>query len=225
MPGFGSPARPHRPEAPAAGVRHPNQLWVRGDVMARCGWVNEREPDYVAYHDHEWGVPLTDGRTLWELSVLEGFQAGLAWITVLKKRPAFRAAFAGFDPAVVAGFGEADIQRLLGDAGIVRSRAKIEAAITSARVYLELEAAGPGFAATIWDVVDGRPVQNAWKSYRDAPVETDRSRMLAALLRQRGVRFFGPVIAYAFMQAAGLVNDHETACPRYEPVRALGEAM
>jgi DNA-3-methyladenine glycosylase I len=191
----------------------------------RCGWVNEREPLYVEYHDTEWGVPLLDGRALWELSVLEGFQAGLAWITVLKKRAAFRAAFDGFDPAAVAAYGEADILRLLGNPGIVRSRAKIEAAITSARVYLDLEAAGPGFAGFIWDVVDGRPIQNAWRGYRDAPVETVQSRMLSSLLRQRGIRFFGPVIAYAFMQAAGLVNDHETSCPRYEPVRALGEAM
>jgi DNA-3-methyladenine glycosylase I len=191
----------------------------------RCGWVNEREPLYVAYHDAEWGVPLLDSRALWELSVLEGFQAGLAWITVLKKRAAFQAAFEGFDPVRVAAYGPADIARLLEDPGIVRSRAKIEAAITSARVYLELEAAGPGFAGLVWDVVDGRPIQNAWRSYRDAPVETVQSRMLSSLLRQRGIRFFGPVIAYAFMQAAGLVNDHETTCPRHEPVRALGEAM
>lgn len=193
--------------------------------MARCGWVTAGDADYEAYHDHEWGVPLTDSRTLWELSVLEGFQAGLAWITILRKRAAFRAAFAGFDPVQVAAFGEADIQRLLGDAGIVRSRAKIEATIRSARVFLELEAAGPGFAGLVWDVVDGRPIQNCWTSFRDAPVETEQSRMLSALLRQRGIRFFGPVIAYAFMQAAGLVNDHETGCPRHEPVRALGEAM
>jgi DNA-3-methyladenine glycosylase I len=191
----------------------------------RCGWVNINEPDYVDYHDEEWGVPLTDGRALWELSVLEGFQAGLAWITILKKRPAFREAFGGFDPQTVAAFGESDITRLLANPGIVRSRAKIEAAITSARAYLELEAAGPGFSAFVWDIVDGRPVQNAWASYRDAPVQTPASQLLSQRLKQRGIRFFGPVIAYAFMQAAGLVNDHEVGCPRHAPVRAIGEAL
>lgn len=190
-----------------------------------CGWVTPGHALYEAYHDTEWGVPLRDGRALWELSVLEGFQAGLAWITILQKRAAFRAAFDGFDPQRVAGYGETDIARLLADPGIVRSRAKIEAAILSARVYLELEASGPGFAGLVWDVVDGRPVQNAWRSFHDAPVQTDRSRMLSSLLRQRGVKFFGPVTAYAFMQAAGLVNDHETGCARHEPVRALGEAF
>jgi DNA-3-methyladenine glycosylase I len=191
----------------------------------RCGWVDQRDSLYCDYHDTEWGVPLVDSRALWELSVLEGFQAGLAWITVLRKRAAFREAFAGFDPEAVAAFDEADIQRLLGNAGIVRSRAKIEATITSARVWCELEAGGPGFSALVWDVVDGRPIQNSWKGFRDAPVETDQSRKLSALMKQRGIKFFGPVIAYAFMQAAGLVNDHETGCPRYAPVRAMGEAL
>jgi DNA-3-methyladenine glycosylase I len=191
----------------------------------RCGWVDPRDPLYVAYHDEEWGVPLLDERALWELLCLEGFQAGLAWITVLRKREAFRKAFAGFDPSVVAGFGEADVERLLADSGIVRSRAKIEATIASARIQQELVAAGGGLVRLVWDVVDGRPVQNALAGFRDAPVATPASETLSKRLKLKGFKFCGPVIAYAFMQAAGLVNDHETGCPRHEPVRALGEAM
>jgi DNA-3-methyladenine glycosylase I len=193
---------------------------------ARCGWVNPPDDTlYCAYHDHEWGVPVCDSRDLWELSVLESFQAGLSWITILRKREAFRAAFRGFDPHVVAGFGQDDVNRLLDDAGIVRSRAKIEAAIHSARVWCEMEAGANSFSDLVWDVVDGRPIQNAWTSYRDAPVATPESAILSARLKARGWKFFGPVIAYAFMQAAGLVNDHEVSCQRHGPVRAIGDMM
>lgn len=192
---------------------------------ARCGWVNPADAQYCDYHDTEWGVPVFDSRALWELSVLESFQAGLAWITILRKRAAFRTAFADFDPTVVAGFTDADVTRLLGDAGIVRSRAKIEAAVHSARVWCEMEARGERFSTLVWDVVDGRPVQNAWRSFRDAPVATAASERLSARLKERGWKFFGPVIAYAYMQAAGLVNDHEVGCPRHAPVRAIGEAL
>jgi DNA-3-methyladenine glycosylase I len=195
------------------------------EIAARCGWVNQADELYCEYHDTEWGVPLFDSRALWELSVLESFQAGLAWITVLRKREAFRAAFAGFDPHKVAAFGDEDVARLMRDASIVRSSAKIKAAIHSARDWCELEASGRGFVPFVWDAVDGRPVQNAWKSFRDAPVQTEASGLLSARLKARGWKFFGPVIAYAFMQAAGLVNDHEVTCPRYEPTRALGECL
>ncbi|MCU0881194.1 MAG: DNA-3-methyladenine glycosylase I [Hyphomonadaceae bacterium] len=203
---------------------------VQGDGQidghgTRCGWVNQVDALYCAYHDTEWGVPVLDSRALWELSVLESFQAGLAWITILRKREAFRVAFGGFDPHQVSAFTEADVTRLLGDAGIVRSRAKIEAAVASARVWCAMEARGESFSALVWDVVDGRPIQNAWRSFRDAPVATPASERLSGRLKEKGWKFFGPVIAYAFMQAAGLVNDHEVGCPRHAPVRAIGEAL
>ncbi len=192
---------------------------------ARCGWVLPGDGLYEAYHDTEWGVPLKDDHALYELLMLEGFQAGLAWITVLRKRAAFRAAFDGFDPAKVAAYGDADIARLLADPGIVRSRAKIEAVIAAARIVCEMEARGERLSHLIWGFVDGRPIQNAWRSYRDAPASTPISEALSKELKRRGFKFCGPVIAYAFMQAAGLVNDHETSCPRHAPCRALGEAF
>lgn len=185
----------------------------------RCPWCGT-DPLYVAYHDGEWGVPLRDGRALWEALVLEGFQAGLSWITILRKREGFRAAFAGFDPAVVAGWGEDQVARLMADAGIVRHRGKIEGAIRSARAFLEVEAR-EGFAAYVWRHVDGRPVQNAPRSMADVPAETDISRALSRQLRKDGFAFCGPTTVYAFMQAAGLVNDHLVWCPARERVAAL----
>lgn len=185
----------------------------------RCPWCGT-DPLYVAYHDGEWGVPLWDGRALWEALVLEGFQAGLSWITILRKREGFRAAFAGFDPAVVAGWGEDQVARLMADAGIVRHRGKIEGAIRSARAFLEVEAR-EGFAAYVWRHVDGRPVQNAPRSMADVPAETDISRALSRQLRKDGFAFCGPTTVYAFMQAAGLVNDHLVGCPARERVAAL----
>ncbi|MBU9699051.1 DNA-3-methyladenine glycosylase I [Rhodobacteraceae bacterium HSP-20] len=185
----------------------------------RCPWCGT-DPLYVAYHDGEWGVPLRDGRALWEALVLEGFQAGLSWITILRKREGFRAAFAGFDPAVVAGWGEDQVARLMADAGIVRHRGKIEGAIRSARAFLEVEAR-EGFAAYVWRHVDGRPVQNAPRSMADVPAETDISRALSRQLRKDGFAFCGPTTVYAFMQAAGLVNDHLVGCPARERVAAL----
>jgi len=190
---------------------------------AVCGWVNTDDSAYLAYHDTEWGVPVRDDAKMFELLVLESFQAGLAWITILRKREAFRAAFDGFDPVKVAAYGEADIERLLGNAGIVRSRAKIVAAIHAARVTLDLAEQGPGLAATVWSFVGGRPIQNEWAGFRDAPTSTPESVALSNHMKFLGIKFFGPVIAYAFMQAAGLVNDHEIECPRYGPVRALGQ--
>jgi DNA-3-methyladenine glycosylase I len=190
--------------------------------MARCGWVNEADEVYCHYHDTEWGVPVRDDRQLWELLCLESFQAGLAWITILRKREAFRAAFADFEPSVVAQFNEADIERLLGDAGIVRSRAKIEAVIRAAQIFEEMKAAGESFAQFIWGDADMVPVQNAWVSYKDAPTLTPQSEALSKRLKAKGFKFCGPVICLAYMQAAGIVNDHEVGCPRYAPVAALG---
>ncbi|TCP44470.1 DNA-3-methyladenine glycosylase I [Rhodovulum marinum] len=186
----------------------------------RCGWCGI-DPVYVTYHDTEWGVPERDGRALYEKLILDGFQAGLSWITILKKREAFRAAFAGFDPEVIAGWGEADVARLLADPGIVRHRGKIEAAIGNARAWTEIEAR-EGFAEFLWRHVDGQPVQNRFATLAEVPTETPLSRQLSKELRAAGFRFCGPTITYAFMQAVGMVNDHLVTCPRHDAVAALG---
>lgn len=186
----------------------------------RCAWCGT-DPLYVAYHDQEWGVPERDARALWEKLVLDGFQAGLAWITVLHKREALRAAFAGFDPEIVARFGPEDRARLMSDPGIIRSNAKIDSAIASARLWLDMRERGEDFSALIWDAVDGHPVQNEWRHQSDLPAETDQSRALAKALKARGFKFCGPVIVYAFMQATGLVNDHVVSCHRHGAVRQM----
>lgn len=188
--------------------------------MERCGWCGT-DPLYVAYHDNEWGVPERDPRALWEKLVLDGFQAGLAWITILRKREAFREAFAGFEPEVIAGWGEAEVVRLLADPGIVRHRGKIEATIGNARAYLEIEA-DQGFAPFLWSYVGGRPMQNRWTRLSEVPAETQLSRRLSEDLRRAGFRFCGPTIVYAFLQASGLVNDHLVTCPRHAEVAPLG---
>jgi DNA-3-methyladenine glycosylase I len=175
----------------------------------RCEWA-ESDPLMRDYHDFEWGVPVRDSCALWELLMLEGFQAGLAWIIVLRKRDAFRKAFKGFDPAKVARFREADIARLLQDSGIIRSRAKIEATIQAARIYLEMQKAGEDFSAFLWNIVGGKPIQN----HGPIPAQTPLSVEMSKQLKQRGFKFVGPVIVYAFMQAAGMVNDHSPACFR-----------
>ena len=185
----------------------------------RCAWVGD-DPIYVEYHDTEWGVPERDSRALWEKLVLDGFQAGLSWITILKKRENFRAAFAGFDPNAIASWGAADVERLLGDSGIVRHRGKIEATISNARIWQEMEAQG-GFAVHLWSYVDGAPLQNRWKTLDEVPAETDLSREISRDLRKRGFKFCGPTIVYAFMQAVGMVNDHLLDCPCRERVAAL----
>jgi DNA-3-methyladenine glycosylase I len=179
----------------------------------RCPWA-QRDLDRV-YHDTEWGVPLHDERALFELLTLEGAQAGLSWSTILAKRPAYRAAFARFDPRAVARYTARDVTRLLADAGIVRHRGKIEATITNARAFLAVQAQQGSFDAYLWGFVDGRPIQNRWRAPRNVPVETDESRALSRDLRGRGFKFVGPTICYAFMQAAGLVNDHVTGCFRH----------
>ena len=185
----------------------------------RCGWVG-LEPIYVEYHDTEWGVPEYDARTLWEKLILDGFQAGLSWITILKKRDNFRAAFAGFDPEIIAEWGEADVQRLLGDAGIIRHRGKIEATITNARAYLELNAT-EGFDHFLWKYVDGVPLQNRFARQADVPPSTPMSLQASKDLKARGFKFCGPTIVYAFMEATGLVNDHITTCHRHGECAAM----
>ena len=187
----------------------------------RCAWANPGDPLYVAYHDEEWGVPEYDSRALWEKLVLDGFQAGLAWITILRKRAAFRAAFAGFDPERVARFGDADRARLMADAGIVRSRAKIDAAIAGARAYLDLRDQGEDFAALLWDIAGGAPRQNGWGTISEVPASTPAAEAMAKALKAKGFSFCGPVIVYAFMQAVGMVNDHLTGCFRHDEVAAM----
>jgi DNA-3-methyladenine glycosylase I len=181
------------------------------------------DPLYEAYHDTEWGAPERDARALWEKLVLDGFQAGLAWITILRKREAFRAAFAGFDPEVVARFGDEDRARLLADAGIVRSPAKIDAAISGAKIWLDMRERGEDFAGFIWDFADGRPIQNAWSEVAQVPAQTPLAMEMSKALKAKGFRFAGPVIVYAFMQAVGIVNDHVTCCFRHVPIRRMGE--
>ena len=179
----------------------------------RCNWCGT-DPLYVAYHDQEWGRPERDGRALWEALVLEGFQAGLSWITILRRREGFRAAFQGFDPARIATWGEAQIAELVADPGIIRHRGKIEATISGARAFLEIEAR-EGFSSFLWGHVGGRPLQNARATPGDIPAETPESQALAKALKREGFKFCGPTITYAFMQANGMVNDHLTTCPAH----------
>lgn len=190
--------------------------------MERCGWAGT-DPENVRYHDEEWGRPVTDDNRLFEKLCLEGFQSGLSWLTILKKRPQFRKQFKNFDPVKVAKMTEADVERLLQDAGIIRHRGKIEAAVKGARIFLDIEGA-EGFSPFIWSFVDGRPVQNRFASMAEVPASTPQSESMAKALKKRGFNFCGPVIAYAFMQACGLVNDHMTHCPRHGCIMALSPA-
>jgi DNA-3-methyladenine glycosylase I len=182
----------------------------------RCSWPGS-DPAYIAYHDTEWGVPQLDGRALWEMLMLEGFQAGLSWITILRKRDAFRKAFRNFDPHKVARFKESDIERLLGDAGIVRSRAKIEATIEGARIYLAMQASGEDFSAFAWSFVGGKAIQNKGP----VPATTPLAEEISKALKKRGFKFVGPTIVYAWMQAVGIVNDHAPDCFRRKAVQSL----
>jgi DNA-3-methyladenine glycosylase I len=176
----------------------------------RCSWA-QADPLMRAYHDEEWGVPERDSRTLWEALMLDAFQAGLAWITILRKREAFRKAFVGFDPSAVARFGPRDVDRLAKDALIVRSRAKILAVIGNARAYLAMQSAGEDFSTFVWDMAGGRPIQSTGKK---VPAQTELSARISAALKERGFKFVGPVAAYAWMQATGIVNDHTENCFR-----------
>lgn len=191
------------------------------EPLSRCAWYGMAgSPVYEAYHDTEWGVPEYDSRALWEKLVLDGFQAGLSWITILKKREAFRAAFAGFDPETVAAFGDEDRARLMADAGIVRSRAKIDAAIDSARIYLAMRDRGEDFSDFCWGFVGGKPLQNSFRA-GEVPAQTPLAVEVSKALKARGFKFVGPVIVYAWMQATGLVNDHLCDCFRHDQVKAL----
>jgi DNA-3-methyladenine glycosylase I len=197
---------------------------VKGsDGLRRCPWPGA-DPLYLAYHDEEWGVPEYDDRAMFEKLVLDGFQAGLSWITILRKRPAFRSAFDGFDPAKIARWSEKKKDALMRDAGIVRNRAKIEATVALARITLDLKANG-GLARHLWSFVDGRPVQNARRTMAEMQAESDVSRAIAKDLRARGGNFVGPTIIYAFMQATGMVNDHLVDCCRHEACRALAREL
>jgi DNA-3-methyladenine glycosylase I len=189
---------------------------------SRCGWRGMAgDPLYEAYHDHEWGVPERNARALWEKLVLDGFQAGLSWITILRKRDAFRAAFEGFDPEKVARYGDADRARLMADAGIVRSNAKIDAAIQSAKIYLAMRDAGEDFSEFCWSFTGGKPIQNGFSEIGQVPAQTPLAVEVSKALKAKGFKFVGPVIVYAWMQAVGMVNDHTTDCFRHRPIRDM----
>src|SRR5882724_7102361 len=181
------------------------------DGLDRCPWP-KLDPLYVAYHDDEWGVPERDDRALYEKLVLDGFQAGLSWITILRKREAFRSAFDDFVPDKVARYTKKRVETLMKDEGIVRNRMKIEGAIASARAWLQIMETGEGFAPFLWDFVDGRPIVNRYKAVAEVPAEMELSRTISKELKSRGFKFCGPTIVYAFMQATGMVNDHLTSC-------------
>ena len=183
----------------------------------RCGWC-VGDPLYVAYHDREWGVPLHDDRRLFEMLILEGAQAGLSWLTVLKKREAYRAAFEGFDPEEVAGYDLRKVRALLRNPGIIRNRLKIESAVANARAFLEVQAEFGSFDAYVWRFVDGKPKRNAWRALGQVPAVTPEAEALSRDLRARGFKFVGPTICYAHMQATGMVNDHLVSCFRYRDI-------
>ncbi|MEM1161434.1 MAG: DNA-3-methyladenine glycosylase I [Pseudomonadota bacterium] len=186
----------------------------------RCSWPGD-DPLYVAYHDCEWGRPETDSRALWEKLILDGFQAGLAWITILRKRDGFRAAFDDFDPEKVARYTEKDVERLLADPGIVRHRGKIEATISNARVYLDIQEE-QGFDRFLWQFYDFTPLQNRFETMADVPAQTAISKEMSKALKARGFKFCGPTIVYAAMQACGLVNDHMVGCAQHAECAAEG---
>jgi DNA-3-methyladenine glycosylase I len=187
---------------------------LSNDDLVRCGWAGS-DPLYVAYHDQEWGVPLRDERGLFEMLILEGFQAGLSWITILRKRDNFRRAFDGFEPVKVAAYDDAKIAALLADPGIVRNRAKIEGAVRSAKAYLELMREPGGASGFLWQFVDGEPIVNQRRSLAEVPAETPEARTMSKALKQCGFKFCGPTICYAFMQAVGMVDDHVVDCFRH----------
>jgi DNA-3-methyladenine glycosylase I len=188
-------------------------------VLTRCAWVGE-DPLYVAYHDEEWGVPVHDDRLLFEFLVLEGAQAGLSWLTILRKREGYRRAFADFDPARVAAFGEADVEWLLADSGIVRNRLKIETAIGNARAFLRVQGEFGSFDEYVWRFVDGETLHNEWRRIEEIPTKTVAAEHLSVDLKKRGFRFVGPTIMYAHMQATGMVNDHTVDCFRWSELRS-----
>ncbi len=190
------------------------------DGLKRCPWPKQ-DPLYVAYHDEEWGVPEYDDRALYEKLMLDGFQAGLSWITILRKRDNFRRAFDDFRPEAIARYNKRKVESLMRDEGIVRNRAKIEGAVLSARAYLDLMEKGPGFAPLLWGFLDGKPKINRFRSTAQVPAETALSKAMSKELAARGFKFCGPTIVYAFMQAVGMVNDHIVTCYRHEALAKL----
>jgi DNA-3-methyladenine glycosylase I len=193
---------------------------LHADGLNRCPWPKE-DPLYIAYHDKEWGVPEFDDRALYEKLVLDGFQAGLSWITILRKRENFRGAFDDFAPEKIARYQKRKIESLMKDAGIIRNRAKIEGAVSSARAWLEIMESGPGFSKLLWGYMDGKPRLNKFRTTRQVPAETPLSQKISKDLVARGFKFVGPTIVYAFMQAVGMVNDHLVTCHRYAPLAKL----
>jgi DNA-3-methyladenine glycosylase I len=198
-----------------------NPPLLHPDGLKRCPWPKQ-DPLYVAYHDEEWGMPEYDDRALFEKLILDGFQAGLSWITILRKRDNFRRAFAGFAPEKIARFTPKKVEALMQDAGIVRNRLKIEGTVLSARAYLEAMEKGPGFSRLLWDFLDGKPKVNRFRSTAQIPAETELSRRISKELSRRGFKFVGPTIVYAFMQATGMVNDHLVNCHRHAALAKLG---
>lgn len=190
-------------------------------MKRRCEWVGTTDLE-IAYHDEEWGVSVHDDRRLFEFLILEGAQAGLSWITILKKREHYRRVFDGFDPEIVAGYDDAKVADLVTDPGIVRHRGKIEAAVTNAQACLRIQEEYGSFDAYVWQFVDGAPIQNAWTSLDEIPAQTPESEAMSKDLKRHGFRFVGPTICYAFMQAVGMVNDHTVDCFRYNEVRSYG---
>ena len=187
----------------------------------RCDWCQSTEL-YITYHDKEWGIPCYDDRELFEMLILEGAQAGLSWITILNKRETYRKAFSGFDPAKIARFSEAKQLKLMQDPGIVRNRLKIQATVTNARLYLQMQKDQESFSQYLWSFVDFQPRQNNFKKMSDVPATTAESDAMSKSLKKRGFKFVGSTICYAFMQATGMVNDHLVSCPRHKPVKQLG---
>jgi DNA-3-methyladenine glycosylase I len=192
-----------------------------GEALTRCAWA-VTDPLYAPYHDEEWGVPVRDDRLLFEFLVLEGAQAGLSWLTILRKREGYRSAFAGFDVAEVARFGQADVERLLSDPGIVRNRLKVESAITNAREFLRVQQEFGSFADYVWRFVDGETIHNEWRTMAEIPAKTAEAETLSRDLKKRGFRFVGPTICYAHMQATGMVNDHTVDCFRWAELKRGG---
>ena len=193
---------------------------MSSDTKIRCGWATS-DPLYLEYHDNEWGIPEHGDRRLFEMLILEGAQAGLSWITILKKRENYQTAFSGFDPRKVARFDGRKIERLLADPGIVRNRLKIKSAIANARVFLAIQKEHGTFDDFVWSFVSGKPIQNRWKTLKQVPAETAESAAMSRELKKRGMNFVGPTICYAFMQATGMVNDHLPTCFRYKGVRRV----
>ncbi len=189
-------------------------------MKIRCAWANPANPRYLAYHDEEWGQPCRDETRLFEMLNLEGAQAGLSWETILNKRDSYRAAFDGWDAQKIARYDAAKVASLLADPGIVRNRLKVAAAITNAQAYLRLREEAGGLAPFLWAYVDGKPVQNAWKSLKDCPAKTELSDRISKDLAKRGFKFVGSTIIYAYMQAIGMVNDHCVDCFRHRPLQA-----